>query len=314
MIKFVNKTVPTSSLRLSEFNWKRNITEESISDLAENIDDTGNINPITVRPVGKGGHMYEVIAGRRRYLAQRKLGLKKIEVRVAKLDDLDAEIFSYSENLKIERPDSREWSRGVKHLVDLFEKKRAVGMPKKPKTAAKSKGSDEPEFRDAASLNSGRGRKATPRQQAIKDAAKTVNASTKAVRRAVRREEDLIPSASRALDQGKITQEQADILSTMSTEKQRQQLINMVRESRDETRQRLSKEKVEQAEDKTAAVSDMLRSIYRDCSVLKDKVDTVLSVMDNSEVDYESLTKLPSFQLVEPLRDALTDLLEVVEP
>jgi ParB family chromosome partitioning protein len=312
-MKLTNKTVPTSALRMSKFNWERDITEDDVADLAENIEEIGNLHPIIVRPIGKAGSMYEVLAGRRRLKAQRLLGIKKVEVRVVKCDDVRAEIISYSENLKIKKPDSREWSAGVKRLVDLFEKLHKVGTPPKPTKPTKSNGSKDGEFWDAASQNSGPGRPKEARAQAIKDAAKSVGSSEKSVRRAVKREEDLIPSASRALDQGKITQSQADILASMSVNGQRKQLSSMVRETREQTRQRRTMEKAQGLEDKTEIVAQMLTQIYFECKATKSKIDVVTGVMDGEELDYAKFTKLPHFTQVEEMRDALTDLLEIVE-
>lgn len=312
-MKLTNKNVPTSALRISKFNWERDITDEDVAELAENIEEVGNLHPIIVRSVGKTGTMYEVLAGRRRLMAQRMLGMKKVEVRVVKCGDVRAEIISYSENLKIKKPDSREWSAGVKRLVDLFEKLHKVGTPQKPKIAAKSNGSNQEEFWDPASQKSERGRPKEPKAQAIKDAAKSVGASEKAVRRAVKREEDLIPSASRALDQGKISQSQADLLTGMSVDKQRKQLSSMVRETREQTRQRRTMEKAQGSEDKTDIITQMLTNIYFECKSTKDKVITVTGVMDGEALNYRKFTKLPNFPMVEELRDSLTDLLEILE-
>ena len=141
-MKLTNKTVPISVLRMSKYNWKRNITEEDIEDLATNMSEVGNLHPIIVRPMGKAGSMYEVLAGRRRLEALKLLGHTKVDVRVTKCDDIRAEIISYSENLKVKKPDSKEWSAGVKRLVDLYEKLYKVGIPK-PNSKAKSKTSDD---------------------------------------------------------------------------------------------------------------------------------------------------------------------------
>ena len=313
MIKFTNKTVPASALRVSKCNWQRNVDDESIADLAASIEETGNIHPVTVRPVGKAGHMYEVIAGRRRYLAQQLLGFTKIEVRVAKLNDLDAEIFSYTENLKIERPNSKEWSKGVKRLVDLFEKKHKIGSRRKTKRPAITKGLEGDEFRETASLNSGRGRRATPKQQAVKDVAKTVKADPKTVRKAVKREEDLIPSAARALELGKISQEQADILAKMPKKRQQVELRNMVLETRNETRRRVHEEHVEGQEGKHGLIAEILRNIYSGCAVIKARIDDVATMLPEETSDYTDLINQPKFASVEELRDALTDLLEILE-
>jgi len=138
-MKLANKWIQTSMIRISKHNWELPVTEEDIGDLAKNIEEVGNLHPIIVRPIGKAGTRYEVLAGRRRYMAQKALGRDKIEVRVVKCDDIRAEIISYSENLKVRKPDSRAWSAGVKRLVDLFEKESEKVTKKQDKPKQKQK-------------------------------------------------------------------------------------------------------------------------------------------------------------------------------
>ena len=320
-MKLTNKTVPMSVLRVSKLNWKRTVTKEDIDELAGNIAEIGNLHPIIVRPIGKAGNMYEVLAGRRRLEAQKVLGHTKVDVRVVKCDDVRAEIISYSENLKVKRPDSKEWSAGVKKLVDLFEKLYKVGMPTKsnsPKKSTRSVGFsvaatlNPPELEETPEKNVG-GRPGTPKSQAIKDAAKSIGASEASVRKAVRREEDLIPSAARALEQKLITQDQADILASMSKKKQQQELINMVRETREETRRRRNVEKVRDMEDRMPVIIDMLASVFLDCAEIQDKLSIALSTMDGAEIDINQISKLPNYKQVEKVRDSLNSLLEFTE-
>ena len=320
-MKLTNKTVPISVLRMSKLNWKRAVTKEDIDELAGNIAEIGNLHPIIVRPIGKAGAMYEVLAGRRRLEAQKVLGHTKVDVRVVKCDDVRAEIISYSENLKVKRPDSKEWSVGVKKLVDLFEKLYKVGMPPKsnsPKKSTRSVGFsvaatlNPPELEETPEKNVG-GRPGTPKSQAIKDAAKSIGASEASVRKAVRREEDLIPSAARALEQKLITQDQADILASMSKKKQQQELINMVRETREETRRRRNVEKVRDMEDRMPVIIDMLASVFLDCAEIQDKLSIALSTMDGAEIDINQISKLPNYKQVEKVRDSLNSLLEFTE-
>jgi len=306
-MKLTNKTVPISALRMSKHNWRRELTGEDIDDLAGNIEEIGNLHPIIVRPVGKAGTMYEVLAGRRRLEAQKVLGSKKIEVRVVKCDDVRAEIISYSENLKIKKPDSKEWSAGVKRLVDLFEQLYKVGVPPKSTLRVRSSTPEE------ATSTTKPGRPKNDRAQAIKDTAKSVGASEQSVRRAVKREEDLIPSAMRALELGTITQEQANLLAAMSVNEQKQQLRNMVTETREETRHRRNVERLQQLEDKKDALKDMLSNIYYECNDLKSKLDITMVILNNEELDTSELRKMAYFESVEKTRDALTDLLELLE-
>jgi ParB-like chromosome segregation protein Spo0J len=247
---------------MSKFNWKREITDEDIEELAENIEEVGNLHPIIVRSVGKSGQMYEVRAGRRRLAAQKSLGSKKVDVRVVKCDDLRAEIISYSENLKVKRPDSKEWAVGVKRLVDLFEELYGAVKPKK---------------------NTTRGRPREPKAQAIKDAAKTLGASELSVRNAVKRQEDLTPSAARALETGSITQEQADILARLSSAQQHAQLMRMVRETREQTRNRRKKEQIHKQPDKLKKVQMLVVNAHYWSMELHDKLSDVLNAANSIE-------------------------------
>lgn len=312
-MKLTNKTVPINALRISELNWKRDITEDDVEDLAQNIDEVGNLHPIIVRPVGKAGRMFEVLAGRRRLEAQKLLGGKKVDVRVVRCDDIQAEIISYSENLKVKKPNTKEWSVGVKRLVELFEKRQKIGIPKSGKSPKKVDTSDAEYFCDAASKKCPRGRPKSGRAQAIKDAAKSVGASQRSVYRAVKREEDLIPTAARSLRAGKITQEQANLLATMSKKNQQRQFPEMVRETRDQTRRRLSVEKLQHKDDKEAAIFDMLGSALLDCKDLDKKLDTTIRALGTVKLKKKQYKKIPNYEQAENVRDSLNDLLRIME-
>lgn len=71
--------------------------DSSLDDLAASIREKGLLSPITVRAVGGG---YELIAGQRRLLACRKIGMKSIPAIVRSgLDDTDATAISLIENV-----------------------------------------------------------------------------------------------------------------------------------------------------------------------------------------------------------------------
>lgn len=294
-MKLTNRTVPISALRMSKFNWKREITDEDIDELADNIEEIGNLHPIIVRPVGKAGQMFEVLAGRRRLAAHKNLGSKKIDVRVVKCDDLRAEIISYSENLKVKRPDSREWSAGVKRLVDLFEQLYGVAKPKKS---------------DSRKPVTGRPKK--PKTQAIEDVAKTLGASEQSVRKAVKRQEDLIPSASRALELGSITQEQADILASMSSTKQRAQLMNMVKETREQTRNRRKKEQIHKLPDKLKKAQMLVVNAHYWGMELNDKLSEVYNVVSGMD-DITDVIQDEHLEDLKKLQITLEDVIRALE-
>lgn len=74
------------------------IDEESLQELADSIKTDGLFNPITVRPLGKD--KYQIVHGERRYGAAKKIGLKRIEVKVIKISDDKAFLFALIENLQ----------------------------------------------------------------------------------------------------------------------------------------------------------------------------------------------------------------------
>jgi len=242
------------------------------------------------------------------------MGSKKIEVRVVKCDDTRAGIISYSENLKTKKPDSREWSVGVKHLVNLLEKIQRVGVPKNGLSSTKSKTSSD--FLVSGSKKSRisvMGRPKTARAQAVKTAAKNIGTSERAVRDALRRAEDLIPSAARALELGTISQDQANKLAGMSVSDQRMQLPTMVVETRDQTRRRVATEKLQDMEDKTPAILNMLAAMFLSCKDIKNKADVVLKIAKDTKLDKKEITDLPNYAYVEEAKNCLIDLLELIE-
>ena len=87
--------VELDKIDISGFNTRKE--DSSIDDLAESISQQGLLNPPTVR---QKGDRYELIAGQRRYLACKKLGLKSIPCFVRNdLSDDEATAISLVENV-----------------------------------------------------------------------------------------------------------------------------------------------------------------------------------------------------------------------
>lgn len=96
------REIELNTISVSDFNTRKNLeagTEDtSLDDLANSIRERGLLNPITVRirPNGR----YDLIAGQRRFLACRKLGMATIPAIVRdNIDDIDATVISLVENL-----------------------------------------------------------------------------------------------------------------------------------------------------------------------------------------------------------------------
>jgi len=72
------------------------ISAEAISELAQSISEIGLLQPILLR---KDGERYEVIAGHRRFLAHKELGLKTIKSIIRVMTDQEAAVSRATENL-----------------------------------------------------------------------------------------------------------------------------------------------------------------------------------------------------------------------
>ena len=95
------KEINIDEIDVSEFNTRKDLeagTEDTgLNDLSESIKDHGLFSPITVR---QGKDNFELIAGQRRYLACKLIGMKTIPAMIRTgTDDTDAIIISLIENV-----------------------------------------------------------------------------------------------------------------------------------------------------------------------------------------------------------------------
>ena len=89
---------------------RKTFSPEGLEDLAASIREHGVIQPIIVRPSGKG---YEIVAGERRWRAARIAGLKTVPCLVRDLSDRENMLFAIIENMYI-------FGRVTPHLSLVF--------------------------------------------------------------------------------------------------------------------------------------------------------------------------------------------------
>ncbi len=89
----------------------------NMEDLISSIREKGILEPILVRP--KNGN-YEIIAGERRYIASKKLGLNEIPCIVMNVNDMEAMEISLIENLQRLDLDIFEEADGLKYLSENY--------------------------------------------------------------------------------------------------------------------------------------------------------------------------------------------------
>jgi ParB/RepB/Spo0J family partition protein len=102
----------------------REITEESVKELAESIKADGLLQPLLVRPSGLGGlDRFEVVAGHRRLMASQLVGLKKLPCQVRVLSDDEVLRFLIVENLERSELTLFEEAKGVRALAEATGEK-----------------------------------------------------------------------------------------------------------------------------------------------------------------------------------------------
>lgn len=88
-----------------------------IEELMDSIKEKGVLEPILVRPKG---NLYEIIAGERRYIASKKIGLNEIPCIEMDIEDNEAMEIALIENLQRKDLDVFEEAEGLKALTDLY--------------------------------------------------------------------------------------------------------------------------------------------------------------------------------------------------
>lgn len=89
----------------------------NMDELMASIKSKGILEPILVRP---RENRYEIIAGERRYVAAKNVGLKEIPCIEMDVEDNEAMELALIENLQRKDLDAFEEARGLKSLIDIY--------------------------------------------------------------------------------------------------------------------------------------------------------------------------------------------------
>ena len=106
--------IPLDSIQPSRYQPRLNFDEEALQELAQSIEKTGLIQPITVREIGDH---YEIIAGERRYRACRKAGMDKIPCYVMTPSENEAAEMALVENVQRENLSAIEEARSYVQIM-----------------------------------------------------------------------------------------------------------------------------------------------------------------------------------------------------
>lgn len=109
--------VPISLVKPNPYQARIDYSESEITQLAQSIKENGLLEPILVR---KNGEFYEIIAGQRRFLAVKQLGLRDVEVKILNISDAKLCEVSLVENLERKDLNPLERANGYRKLIDIF--------------------------------------------------------------------------------------------------------------------------------------------------------------------------------------------------
>ncbi len=97
---------------------RKYFNEDSISELADSINEYGVIQPIICK---KEGDMYIIVAGERRYRASKKLGLPSIPAIIRNYNQSTLQEVALLENLQRDNLTPVEEAIAYQHLIDEFD-------------------------------------------------------------------------------------------------------------------------------------------------------------------------------------------------
>lgn len=112
------KTLAIDLLKPGKYQPRQDMGKEALAELADSIRSQGIIQPIVVRPVGKGS--YEIIAGERRWRAAQLARLHEVPVVVKEIPDKHAVAMSLIENIQREELNAIDTAMSLQRLINEF--------------------------------------------------------------------------------------------------------------------------------------------------------------------------------------------------
>ncbi len=113
------REVPLDLIDRGRYQPRRHMEEGALDELAESIRAQGLMQPIVIRPLSSG--RYEIVAGERRWLASRKVGLESIAAIVRHIPDEAASAMALIENIQREGLNAMEEALALQRIGEEFE-------------------------------------------------------------------------------------------------------------------------------------------------------------------------------------------------
>ncbi len=116
--RVVVRSIPLAQIAPNPDQPRKTFTESELADLAASIKEQGVLQPILLRAVTGQSHMYEIVAGERRWRASRLAGLTEIPALVKTLTDENAMEIALIENVQRENLNPIEEAAAYKNLME----------------------------------------------------------------------------------------------------------------------------------------------------------------------------------------------------
>lgn len=112
------KKLPIDVLKPGKYQPRKHIAQEALEELAHSIRSQGVIQPIVVRPIEN--HLYEIIAGERRWRAAQLAGLTYIPAIIRDINDEAAMLMALIENIQRRDLNVVEEASALNRLMNEF--------------------------------------------------------------------------------------------------------------------------------------------------------------------------------------------------
>ena len=116
------REIPIEQLQRGKYQPRVRMDKDALAELGESIKSQGVIQPLLVRPLGKGpvASQFEIIAGERRWRGAQLAGLTTVPVVIREITDQTAMAVALIENIQREDLNAIEQARGFKRLLEEF--------------------------------------------------------------------------------------------------------------------------------------------------------------------------------------------------
>lgn len=114
------RSLPIEWIRPNPDQPRKTIGEDELTALTESIAEKGVVQPILVRPVGRSGESYEIVAGERRWRAAQRARLHEIPVLVRELTDRETLEIGIVENVQRADLNPIEEAYAYQQLIEKF--------------------------------------------------------------------------------------------------------------------------------------------------------------------------------------------------